>query len=73
MGTLNTLDDNEVRDLDLKHLVDLANIVGGDNVIDLDAEQIDTIVDNLEADTLAELDPTVIGGVCSPGGKASRS
>ena len=63
LSTLNTLDDTEVRNLDPEHLVDLANTVGGNNIIDLDAEQIEIIVDNLEADTLTEFDPTVVGGM----------
>ena len=60
---LSSLSGDQVGALDPLHLIGLTNTTGGDNIIGLGAEQIETIVGNLEAGAFADFDPTVVGGM----------
>lgn len=62
-GTLSVLSGDEVQGLDVDHLVGLTNTTGGDAIIGLGAEQLETIVGNPQAEHFADFDPSVVGGL----------
>ncbi len=62
-GALSVLDPEDLRALAFQQLVDLTNTTGGDEIIGLGAEQLETIVGNIQADFFKEFDPSVVGGM----------
>jgi hypothetical protein len=60
---LSSLSGDQVGALDPAHLIGLTNTIGGDNIIGLGAEQLETIVGNLQAGAFADFDPAVVGGM----------
>ena len=60
---LSSLSGDQVGALDPAHLIGLTNTTGGDNIIGLGAEQLETIVGNLQAGAFADFDPAVVGGM----------
>jgi hypothetical protein len=60
---LSSLSGDQVGALDPAHLIGLTNTTGGDNIIGLGAEQLETIVGNLQAGAFADFDPAVVIGM----------
>ena len=61
--TLGILSPEDLQGLDVQQLVDLANTTGGDGIVGLDPNQIQNIVESIQADFFEEFDPSVVGGM----------
>lgn len=61
--TLGILTPEDFKDLDPQQLANLANTTGGDGIIGLDADQISTIVGNIQDEFFGDFDPSVVGGM----------
>jgi len=61
--TLGVLSPEEFKALGGEHLANLANTTGGDELLGLGAEQLYTMVDNIDVGAFGEFDPSVVGGM----------
>ena len=61
--TLGVLSPEDFRDLGVQQLVNLANTTGGDGIVGLEAEQLRTMIENINSDQFGDFDPSVVGGM----------
>ena len=62
-GTLGVLTPEEFEGLGIQQLAGLANSTGGDGIVGLDPDQINTILGHVQGDAFGQFDPSVIGGM----------